>query len=76
VPAAVDRRAPTGFLPMPCPSGALIVFAAVLETLQALTPDRWANPWAAFACGVLAAALIAYVSIRAWTRFHQTASDL
>ena len=37
-------------------AGALIVFAAVLETLQALTPDRWANPWAPFysACGVLA----------------------
>jgi hypothetical protein len=53
-------------------AGALIVFAAVLETLQALTPDRWANPWAAFysACGVLVAALIADVSIRAWTRFQ------
>jgi hypothetical protein len=53
-------------------AGALIVFAAVLETLQALTPDRWANPWAAFysACGVMAAALIADVSIRAWTRFQ------
>jgi hypothetical protein len=42
-------------------AGALIVFATVLEALQALTPDRWSNPWAAFysACGVLAAALIA-----------------
>jgi hypothetical protein len=47
-------------------AGALIVFATVLETLQALTPDRWSNPWAVFysACGVLAAALIADLFIR------------
>jgi len=53
-------------------AGALIVFAAVLEALQALTPDRWSNPWAAFysACGVLAAALIADLFIRARGRFQ------
>ena len=28
-------------------AGALIVFAALLEILQALTPDRWSNLWAA-----------------------------
>src|SRR6516164_6186845 len=51
---------------------ALIVFAVVLEALQALTPDRWSNPLAAFysACGVLAGALLAYVFLRAWTRFQ------
>jgi VanZ family protein len=44
----------------------LIAFAAALEALQALTPDRSSNPMAAFysTCGVLAAALIAYLSIR------------
>ena len=48
-------------------AGALIVFAAVLEALQALTPDRWSNIWAVFygACGVLAAALVADLFIRA-----------
>jgi hypothetical protein len=53
-------------------AGVLIVFAVVLEALQALTPDRWSNPMAAFysACGVLAGALLAYVFIRAWTRFQ------
>jgi VanZ family protein len=44
----------------------LIAFAAALEALQALTPDRSSNPMAALygACGVLAAALMAYLSIR------------
>src|SRR5262245_41381206 len=49
-------------------AGALIVFAVVLEALQALTTDRSSNAEAAFysVCGVLAAALVADVSIRAW----------
>ncbi len=53
-------------------AGVLIVFACALETLQALTPDRWSNPWAAFysSCGVLAGALVAYVCTRAWTRLR------
>ena len=53
-------------------AAALIVFAVVLEALQALTPDRWSNPLAAFysACGVLAGALLAYVFIRTWARFQ------
>ena len=53
-------------------AGPLIAFAAALELLQALTPDRWSNIWAAFysACGVLTAALIADLSIRGWTRLH------
>ncbi len=48
----------------------LIAFAVALEALQALTPDRWSNPLAALysACGVLGAALIAYLSIRG--HFH------
>ena len=53
-------------------AGALIVFAAVLEALQALTPDRWSNIWAVFygACGVVAATLIADLFIRARKRFQ------
>jgi VanZ family protein len=52
-------------------AGALIVFAAALEALQALTPDRWSNIWAVFygACGVVAATLIADLFIRARKRF-------
>lgn len=48
-------------------AGSLIVFATVLEILQALTPDRWSNLWAALysALGVLSAALIAELFIRA-----------
>ena len=47
--------------------GALMVFAALLEALQALTPDRSANLIAACygAGGVLAAALFAGFVIRA-----------
>ena len=41
--------------------GALVVFAAVLEALQAIPPDRLCNVFAAIysACGVLTAALLA-----------------
>ncbi len=47
-------------------------FAAVLEALQALTTDRSSNAEAAFysVCGVLAGALIAELSTRAWKRFR------
>jgi VanZ family protein len=50
----------------------LAVFAVVLEALQALTTDRSSNAEAAFysVCGVLAGALIAKVSMRAWRRFQ------
>ena len=53
-------------------AGVLVVFAAVLEALQALTPDRWSNIWAVFygACGVMAAALVADLFIRARRRFQ------
>jgi VanZ family protein len=52
--------------------GALIVFAVLLEILQALTPDRWSNLWAALysALGAMAAAVIADLSIRARRRFR------
>ena len=50
--------------------GALMVFAALLEWLQGLTPDRTSNLMAAFygAGGVLAAALLAELFIRARRR--------
>ena len=50
--------------------GALMVFAALLEGLQGLTPDRSPNLMAAFygAGGVLAAALLAELFIRARRR--------
>jgi VanZ family protein len=53
-------------------AGSLIVFATVLEILQALTPDRWSNLWAALysALGVLSAALIAELFIRARRRLR------
>jgi len=52
--------------------GALIVFTAVLEALQAIPPDRHSNVMAAFysACGVLLAAVMSELAIRAWTRFR------
>jgi hypothetical protein len=51
-------------------AGSLIVFAVLLEASQALTTDRSSNAEAAFysACGVLAGALIADLSLRAWRR--------
>ncbi|MGC2824519.1 MAG: hypothetical protein WA322_09825 [Pseudolabrys sp.] len=50
--------------------GVLIVFAMLLEWLQGLTPDRTPNLMAAFygAGGVLAAALLAELFIRARRR--------
>jgi VanZ family protein len=53
-------------------AGALAFFAVLLEALQALTTDRSSNAEAAFysVCGVLAGALIAEVSMRAWRRFQ------
>ncbi len=52
--------------------GALAVFAVVLEALQALTTDRNSNAEAAFysVCGVLAGAVLAELSIRAWKRIR------
>jgi hypothetical protein len=53
-------------------AGALAAFAIALEASQALTTDRSSNAEAAFysVCGVLAAALIAHLSVRAWKRFQ------
>jgi len=55
--------------PRPLVVGAIIMaVAALLESLQALTPDRSANLEAALwgAGGALAAALVAELFIRAW----------
>jgi VanZ family protein len=55
--------------PRPCVVGGVIMtVAALLEGLQALTPDRSANLEAALwgAGGALAAALVAELFIRAW----------
>jgi VanZ family protein len=48
--------------------GVIMVVAALLEALQALTPDRSANLEAALfgAAGALAAAIVAELFIRAW----------
>jgi VanZ family protein len=48
--------------------GIIMAIAALLEALQALTPDRSANLEAALwgAAGALAAALVAELFIRAW----------
>jgi VanZ family protein len=53
-------------------AGALALFAGVLEALQALTTDRSSNAEAAFysVCGVLAGALVAELSMRAWEQFR------
>jgi hypothetical protein len=58
-------------------AGALILFAALLEAAQALTTDRSSNAEAAFysACGVLAGALIADLSMRAWRRFQSKRAE-
>jgi hypothetical protein len=58
-------------------AGALAAFAVVLEALQALTIDRSSNAEAAFysVCGVLAGALIAEVSLRAWKRFRSRQAE-
>jgi hypothetical protein len=52
--------------------GALMIFAVVLEGLQAFMPDRSSYYLAAVysAAGVLAAALVAEIFIRAWKRFR------
>jgi VanZ family protein len=52
--------------------GGLIVFAALLEALQAIPPDRDSNIFAVIysAAGVLAAALVADLFIRAWRQFQ------
>ena len=52
-------------------------FAVVLEALQALTTDRSSNAEAALysVCGVLAGALIAEVSMRAWKRFRSRRAE-
>jgi VanZ family protein len=62
--------------PQPIVVAAILVAAAfVLEGLQAFTPDRTANLVAALcgAGGVLAAALIAELAIRAW-RWNATST--
>src|SRR5262249_31160430 len=48
-------------------AGALVLFASLLEALQAIPPDRHSNLLAAFisASGVIAAALIAELCMRA-----------
>ncbi len=55
--------------------GVLMAAAFLLEGLQALTPDRTANLVAALcsAGGVLAAALVAELFIRAWSRHLKSA---
>ena len=57
--------------------GALMAFAVLLEALQALTPDRSSYPLAALygAGGVLAAALLADIFIRAWRRFQSKRAE-
>jgi len=55
--------------PRPFVVGAIVMaFSALLESLQALTPDRSANLEAALwgAAGALAAALVSKLLIRAW----------
>src|SRR5271166_1942112 len=53
-------------------AGALVAFAWLLEALQAIPPDRHSNLFAALysAAGVLAAALLADLFIRASRRFQ------
>ena len=57
--------------------GALMAFAVLLEGLQALPPDRSSNLMAAVysALGVLAAALLAELFIRAQRRFQSKWAD-
>jgi VanZ family protein len=57
--------------------GALIAFAVLLEGLQAFPPDRSSNVLAAIysACGVLAAAMLAELFIRARRRFQLKLAD-
>jgi VanZ family protein len=56
----------------PVVAGALVAFAWLLEALQAIPPDRHSNLFAALysAAGVLAAALLADLFIRARRRFQ------
>ena len=58
--------------------GVLMAVAALLEGLQALTPDRSANVVAALcgAGGALAAALVAELFIRGWRRQLKSARSL
>jgi VanZ family protein len=53
-------------------AGALVAFASLLEALQGITPDRHSNLFAALysAAGVLAAAVLADLFIRARRRFQ------
>jgi VanZ family protein len=57
--------------------GALMAFAALLEALQAIPPDRHSNLFAALysAAGVLAAALLADLFIRARKRFQSKRAE-
>ena len=57
--------------------GVLLAAAFLLEGLQALTPDRSANLEAALwgAGGVLAAAVVAEIFIRAWRWHLKSARD-
>jgi VanZ family protein len=59
-------------------AGALTAIAALLEALQAFTPHRSANLVAALcsAGGVLAAALVAELFIRARRRHHNSAQSV
>jgi VanZ family protein len=54
--------------------GALVIFAVLLEVLQAFMPDRSSYYLAAVysASGVLVGALIADLFIRAWSRFRSS----
>ena len=58
--------------------GGLIVFAALLEALQAIPPDRDSNIFAVIysAAGVLAAALIADIFIRARRQFQAKRAEI
>jgi hypothetical protein len=58
-------------------AGALVAFAWLLEALQAIPPDRHSNLFPALysAAGVLAAALLADLFIRARRRFSIKAAE-
>ena len=55
--------------------GGLVVFAASLEALQAFTPDRSSNVFAALysSCGVVLAAVLAgvFIQARRWFQFKR-----
>ena len=58
--------------------GGLIVFAALLEALQAIPPDRDSNIFAVIysAARVLAAALVADLVIRTRRQFHSKRAEI